>query len=77
MVFGNVSYFNRVKLFGFIAADNGKDYWFHASGVQLPGPWAARKVKEGDRVQFEIGINRNRGSEMAVNVAPVSGGDGR
>jgi cold shock CspA family protein len=72
MFSGTVLYFDRVRLFGFLEAENGKDYWFHASKINLPGPWAARKVRQGDTVSFEIGINRNRGNEVAVNVTPIA-----
>jgi cold shock CspA family protein len=66
MLFGIVLHYDRTKLFGYLEAENGQDYWFHASRLNMPGPWAARKVKPG-----EIGTNRNRGNEIAVNVTPI------
>jgi cold shock CspA family protein len=68
---GTILHFDRMRLFGYLEGDDGKDYWFHASKLNMPGPWAARKVKQGDSVAFEIGINPNRGNEIAVNVTPI------
>ena len=79
MSFGTVYHFDRIKLFGFLEAENGQDYFFHASKINLPGPWAARKVRPGDRVTFEVGTNRDKGNAVAVNVTPLAstpGGDG-
>ncbi|MDD4447176.1 MAG: cold shock domain-containing protein, partial [Methanothrix sp.] len=36
MVNGTVKFFNRVKSFGFIAGDDGKDYFVHVTGLK-PG----------------------------------------
>ncbi|HQQ36778.1 MAG TPA: cold shock domain-containing protein, partial [Methanothrix sp.] len=33
MVTGTVKFFNRTKRFGFIAGDDGKDYFVHATGL--------------------------------------------
>jgi cold shock protein len=49
MVNGTVKFFNRVKSFGFIAGDDGKDYFVHASGLN-PGV----TINEGDKVTFEV-----------------------
>ncbi len=49
MVNGTVKFFNRVKNFGFIAGDDGKDYFVHASGLN-PGV----SIDEGDKVSFEV-----------------------
>ena len=49
MVNGTVKFFNRVKSFGFIAGDDGKDYFVHASGLN-PGV----TIDEGDKVSFEV-----------------------
>lgn len=68
---GTVLYFDRARLFGFLEGQDGNDYWFHASKLNMPGPWAARKVRQGDSVTFEIGINPNRGNKIAVNVTPI------
>jgi len=46
---GTVKFFNNMKNFGFIAADDGKEYFVHSSGVK-----AGTRLKEGDRVSFEV-----------------------
>jgi len=48
MVNGTVKFFNRVKNFGFIAGDDGKDYFVHTSGLK-PGV----SIDEGEKVSFE------------------------
>jgi CspA family cold shock protein len=49
MVTGTVKFFNRTKHFGFIAGDDGKDYFVHATGLK-PGV----SIAEGDKVSFEV-----------------------
>ena len=49
MVTGTVKFFNRTKRFGFIAGDDGKDYFVHATGLN-PGV----TITEGDKVSFEV-----------------------
>ncbi len=46
---GTVKFFNQNKNYGFIAGDDGKDYFVHTSGI-VPGIY----VKEGDKVSFEV-----------------------
>jgi len=46
---GNVKFFNESKGFGFIAAEDGKEYFVHMSGLK-----AGVTIKEGDAVTFEI-----------------------
>lgn len=45
---GKVKFFNRVKGFGFIQGDDGKDYFVHYTAVEK-GVF----LKENDRVTFE------------------------
>ena len=52
---GKVKFFNRVKGFGFITGDNGKDYFVHYSGI-TPGTF----IREGDVVSFD-GSEGDRG----------------
>lgn len=68
---GTILHFDRMRLFGYLEGADGNDYWFHASKINVPGPWAARKVRPGDSVTFEIGINPKRGNEIAINVTPT------
>jgi CspA family cold shock protein len=49
MVTGTVKFFNRTKQFGFIAGEDGKDYFVHETGLK-PGV----SITEGDKVSFEV-----------------------
>ena len=49
MVTGTVKFFNGTKSFGFIAGEDGKDYFVHATGLK-PGV----SIAEGDKVSFEV-----------------------
>lgn len=46
---GKIKFFNEAKGFGFIACEDGKEYFVHTSGLN-PGV----SVREGDSVAFEI-----------------------
>jgi len=58
---GKVKFFNEVKGFGFITADDGKDYFIHSSGVQ-----EGVTLNEDDSVTFDV-EEGDRG-QKAVNV---------
>jgi len=60
MVEGTVKFYNFNKRFGFIAGDDGKDYFVHESGIESKG------IKDGVRVTFEA-ITDERGPK-AVKV---------
>jgi CspA family cold shock protein len=47
MTEGTVKFFNEKKNFGFIAGEDGKDYFVHASAIKK-GP-----IAEGDKVTFK------------------------
>jgi len=47
MVEGTVKFFNSMKHFGFIAGDDGKEYFVHSSGLK-----AGTSITEGDKVSF-------------------------
>ena len=49
MVEGTVKFFNGMKHFGFIAAEDGKEYFVHASGLK-----EGTSITEGDRVSFKV-----------------------
>ena len=49
MVEGTVKFFNDMKHFGFIAGDDGKEYFVHISGIK-----EGTTIKEGDKVKFEV-----------------------
>jgi len=46
---GTVKWFNRMKGYGFIEPEEGKDVFVHKSAL-LPGTY----LNEGDKVEFEI-----------------------
>jgi CspA family cold shock protein len=48
-VTGTVKLYNTNKSFGFIAGDDGKDYFVHVTGLKT-----GTTIAEGDRVRFEI-----------------------
>jgi cold shock protein len=48
---GTVKWFNDQKGFGFISADDGKDYFVHFSGIVSEG---YKSLPEGAKVEFEI-----------------------
>ena len=47
MTEGTVKFFNETKNFGFIAGEDGKDYFVHATGIKK-GP-----IRDGDKVTFK------------------------
>jgi len=46
---GTVKFFNIVKHFGFIAGDDGKEYFVHISGIK-----EGTNLREGDKVSFKV-----------------------
>jgi cold shock protein len=46
---GNVKFFNNSKGFGFIVGDDGKDYFFHYSGIK-----EGVNVADNDAVTFDV-----------------------
>ena len=55
MVEGKVKFFNTMKGFGFIAGDDGNEYFVHTTGLE-----EGTRINEGDRVSFEI-VQGDRG----------------
>lgn len=55
MAEGTVKFYNEMKQFGFIAGDDGKEYFVHVTGLK-PGT----NIKEGDKVKFEV-VQGDRG----------------
>ena len=55
MVEGTVKFFNSMKHFGFIAGDDGKEYFVHASGLK-----EGTSITEGDKVTFKV-VDGDRG----------------
>jgi CspA family cold shock protein len=68
MTEGTVKFFNAQKEFGFIAGDDGKDYYVHISQVEK-----GIQIAEGDRVSFNA-LEGDRGPK-AENVKKISAGE--
>lgn len=58
---GKVKFFNRMKGFGFVASEDGKEYFVHESGLQ-----EGVTIDENDEVEFDV-EEGDRGPK-AVNV---------
>ena len=59
---GTVKFFNNMKGFGFIAGEDGKEYFVHKTGLK-----EGVSLNENDAVKFEV-EQGNRGPK-AVNVS--------
>lgn len=59
---GRVKFFNESKGFGFIEADDGKEYFVHQTGLN-----EGVTIRENDQVSFEVS-DGDRGPK-AVNVS--------
>ena len=55
MTQGTVKFFNTMKNFGFIAGDDGKEYFVHGSGIK-----EGTSITEGDKVSFKV-VEGDRG----------------
>ena len=64
---GTVKFFDKQKGWGFIAGDNGTDYFVHYSNLNVP---KYKSLDTDDIVDFEVGTDKN-GREQAVNVTPI------
>ena len=64
MTRGVVKEYDRIKGFGFIAGDDGEDYFVHVSGLReyLKG----KGLRGGQKVSFDI--DRDIKGDRAVNV---------
>jgi cold shock protein len=49
MTEGTVKFFNEMKQFGFIAGDDGKEYFVHITGIK-----DGARIGEGDKVKFTV-----------------------
>ncbi len=65
---GTVKWFNNKKGYGFITGEDGKDYFFHYSQIQMQG---RKALFDGDIVYFEISEPDKNNRVQALNVEPV------
>jgi CspA family cold shock protein len=66
---GTVKWFNEQKGYGFVQPDNGqKDVFVHISAVERAG---LRTLKEGQKVSFEIVVDKRTGKSSAGNLQAV------
>jgi len=63
---GKVKFFNEMKGFGFIEAEDGKEYFVHQTGLN-----EGTNIRENDSVSFDV-TEGDRGPK-AVNVSLGSG----
>ena len=63
---GKLKWFNTDKGFGFIAGDDGQDYFLHHS--QIP---EGESFAEGEDIDFEV--NQTDRGPQAINVKKVMG----
>lgn len=66
--FGTVKWFNATKGYGFIAQDDGEDVFVHYSAIQSSG---YRELREGQRVQFDVGQDPRGKGLRASNVQVI------
>ena len=59
---GNVKFFNEMKGFGFIAGEDGKEYFVHLTGLN-----AGVRLREKDAVTFDV--EQGERGPKAVNVS--------
>ncbi len=63
---GTVKWFNAQKGYGFIQPEGGgKDVFVHISAVERAG---LRELREGQRVSFEVEVDRKTGKSAAENL---------
>jgi len=62
---GTVKFFNRMKGFGFIAGEDGKEYFVHKTGFKEENSF----LNENDSVEFDV--EQGDKGPKAVNVAKV------
>lgn len=63
---GTVKWFDEIKGYGFIQPDSGgKDVFVHISAVERSG---MRSLREGQKVSFEIEMDRRSGKAAASNL---------
>ena len=62
---GNVNWFDSKKGYGFITGENGKEIFFHFSGIVTDG---FKSLNEGQAVEFEVGSGTKGDQAVSVTV---------
>merc|ERR1712113_909102 len=65
-----VKWFDVEKGFGFIAAEDGQDYFVHQTAIYAPG---FRSLAEGEDVEFKVGTDERTGKVKAFDVTGPGG----
>jgi cold shock CspA family protein len=69
MAYGYVTYFNHSRGFGFIKCDDGSDLFCHIRNVFSLGENLEQDMPQvGDRLEFEVGINKKNEKPEAKKV---------
>lgn len=67
MATGTVKWYNSIKVYGFIAPDDGgKDVFVHASAIQAS---EFSSLNEGQKLDFEVELDVRSGKETASRLA--------
>lgn len=67
-MYGTVKYYNQQKCYGFIGTSDGKEYFFHISGLNKN---YGGKPNADDNVEFKVSEPNDKGSVCAYNVKPI------
>ena len=67
---GTVKFFNGEKGFGFVAAQDGQDYFVHYSAIQKDG---FKSLAEGEDVEFDLEPDERKDGMRASNVTGPGG----
>ncbi len=65
---GTIKFFDKKKGWGYIKADDGKEYFFHYTQIQMKGH---KSLDNDDIVSFEVSEPDGNGRIQAVNVRPI------
>jgi cold shock protein len=69
---GKVKRFNPAKGYGFIQPDGGgRDVFVHVSALAALERSGMPDLIEGEKVSFDIELNRHSGKPAAINVRPA------
>ena len=63
---GTVKWFSRQKGYGFIAAEDGNEYFVHYSSIMQDG---YKNLSDNQSVTFDVGTS-DKGRTAAINVVP-------